>query len=96
MSVSINNYKYIVALVDGAIKDGRIKEEAKDAFIEIAKSNYEKASELINGISPAPIKPLTEEISGEKDNLKDAQEVTGDYLKKCNAENEKILAQLRG
>jgi len=45
------------SLVEGAIKDGRIKEDKKEKFLKLATDNYELASELLPEVAHASAKP---------------------------------------
>lgn len=79
-------------LINKAIEEGRIKEESKAIFVEMASSNFEKAKQLIDGITPS-LTPISQEIAENRGNVEDAKSDTGADLEACNKRNEEILAE---
>ena len=80
----------VTELIEEAVKAGKLNEESKEAFIEIAKANIEQAKKLIAGITPAQ-KPekLTDAIGKDAKNIQEAGEAQKLESKKLS---ERIMA----
>lgn len=63
--------KAILALVEGAIADGKITDEAKEDWISMAKTNLELTESTLNSIEAK--KPVTEKITDDKEGVKNAE-----------------------
>ena len=68
----------VTALVENAIKTGRIAENAKDSWIGMAQANFELAEQTLNSI-PAR-KTISKEISNDPKNLETAKQATLDEV----------------
>lgn len=68
----------VTALVENAIKTGRIAENAKDSWIGMAQANFELAEQTLNSI-PAR-KTISKEISNDPKNLENAKQATLDEV----------------
>lgn len=62
----------IEALVDNAIKDGKITEESKETWVTMAKSNFELAQGTLNSIEAK--KSINEQIKEDSSGVKDAED----------------------
>lgn len=80
----------VAALIEDAVKEGKLTEESKEAFVEIAKANIEQAKKLIAGITPAK-KPdhITDAIGKDVKNIKEAGEASKAEAQKLS---ERIMA----
>lgn len=63
----------VECLIDDAIKNGKIQEEAKETWISYAKSNIEQVTSLLDSIVPVVNEKITEEIANDKEGVEKAE-----------------------
>ena len=63
----------VECLIDDAIKNGKIQEEAKETWISYAKSNIEQVTSLLDSIVPVVNEKITEGIANDKEGAEKAE-----------------------
>lgn len=71
--------KAIETLIDSAIAEGKIKEESRENWVQIATANLENATNLLNSITPAKPDVITTSIANDPKNISAAKNGTNAY-----------------
>ena len=80
----------VEALVEDAIKNGKIPGESKAKWIEMAQNSLELVKETLNSI--APVAKITEEIANDPKNVHDANAQT-DAEKEMEAKLKEVVGE---
>ena len=80
----------VEALVEDAIKNGKIPGESKAKWIEMAQNSLELVKETLNSI--APVAKITEEIANDPKNVYDANAQT-DAEKEMEAKLKEVVGE---